>query len=1194
MQELTENSLESLRQIGSKLLYINVRIDGRPVRALIDSGASGNFISKNVVERANIMVSPKISPQDVILADGRKHRCQSFAPVRIQYDDNDEDHLNLDIIPIQQDVILGKPWLARYNPVINWATNELIMPRKEERSLLLSALQLKRLMASGEQELHLAMVTVVENQNSEEDTKDPECQRLLEEHMDVFPDDLPAELPPSRSVDHKIELLPGSTPPSRPTYRLSPREMDELKKQLDELLEKGHIQPSKSPYGAPVLFAKKKDNALRMCVDYRALNKETIKNKCPLPRIDELLDRLQGAKVFSKLDLRSGYHQIRISPEDTHKTAFRTRYGHYEFRVLSFGLVNAPATFTTLMNDVFHELLDDCVIVYLDDILVYSKTRAEHMVHLRKVLQLLRLNKLYAKREKCQFLRSEITYLGHVIGPTGIGMDPEKTRAVRDWPPPTNVKELQTFLGFANYYRKFVKNFAQITVPLTDLLRKDTAPSYAWTKRENEAFLNLKTTLTTAPVLKIANPEAKYTVTTDASDFAIGAVLSQKEGVSNDDRPIAFESRKLSAAETNYATHEKELLAIIHALKVWRTYLEGNHFEIITDHAALKYLKTQPTLSRRQARWSEKLQEFQFDIIYRPGTANTVADALSRRPDHNDSEGIAPLPTGTSLNLNHVSTVSLDPRLSETIKAAYPEDSYFGPILRELVRAERTESPLPRPLTRYSLQQGLLYLQDGLIDRLCLPKAPNVLIPLLQSHHDSRIAGHLGFDKTYASMHPLFYWPAMTKTIRKFIESCASCQRNKPRNHMPYGPLQVLPIPTRRWEQVSMDLITALPKTRDGHDAIVVFVDRLSKMAHFTATTTRVTAPGLAQLFFDTVFRQHGMPKIIVSDRDTRFTSLFWETLFKLMDTRLTMSTAFHPQTDGQTERTNRTLEQMLRNYVSYRQDDWDKLLTAAEFAYNNAKQTSMQLSPFLLTYGQHPHIPTNLLGNPVPKTRVQTTNEFVAEMSGLLNIARDNLQQAQENQTKYADQARVTKNFQVGDLVLVSTEHLLPTSEQARRSRKLRQKFTGPYQIIRVVPPVNYKLELPETYRGHTTFHVSALEPFHDHASEFPGRIQPPPPPPRLSDHYSIRPAEFEVESILDKRSRQRNEETITEYLVKWLNYPNYDATWEPLSNLESVLDLVQDYEDNVSASPDPPSRSDLFLGGEECSGTHTPTPDN
>ena len=1179
MNNHNENiELFPLSRKESELLFLDILVNEHPARALVDSGSSGNFISEKLVADTRIGVETRAVPLSITLADGRSYTCHHDVPVRIQYT-TETGSLTLVVAPIHHDVILGKPWLERYNPVINWTTNELVMPRElKEQDALLSALQMKRIMSGKEQEVYVAVVT--EDKTLGTAPTDHECQALLQEYDDVFPNDLPAELPPPRSVDHKIELLPGSEPPFKPTYRTSGPESDEMKKQIGDLLEKGYIQPSKSPYGAPVLFAKKKDNGLRMCIDYRALNKQTIKNKYPLPRIDEILDRLGEARVFSKLDLRSGYHQIRISPEDVHKTAFRSRFGHYEYKVLAFGLVNAPATFSTLMNNVFHELLDKCVVVYLDDILVYSRTREEHMLHLRQVLELLKVNKLYARRDKCQFLCSEVPFLGHVVGPTGLSVDPAKTRAIQDWPPLRNVKDVQSFLGLANYYRKFMKDFAQMTVPLTNLLKKEQR--FDWAKQEEQAFSNIKESLTRAPVLKIADPKSKYTVATDASDFAIGAVLTQKEG--KDDRPIAFESRKLSPAEVNYATHEKELLAIVHALKTWRPYLEGTQFDVITDHAALRFLKTQPNLSRRQARWVETLEQYDFEIIYRPGASNVVADALSRRPDHETND--VSLQTLSPLSLNHVSTATMRGDLIQRIKDTYRDDEHFAPLVTAFERtADPRESRLTVPqLRHYALRGGLLFLRDGERDRLCVPRDRGVLLKLLESHHDARTAGHLGFEKTYAALNQNFYWPAMTKMIRRYVASCSSCQRNKARNHLAFGPLQPLPIPKRSWEDVSMDLISGLPTTKDGHDAIVVIVDRLSKMAHFIPTNTTVTAPALAQLFFDHIFRLHGLPKSIVSDRDSRFTSLFWKALFRCLDTKLAMSSAYHPQTDGQTERTNRTLEQMLRNYVSARQDDWDKCLTSAEFAYNNAKQSSTQTTPFLLVYGQHPTLPTNFLINAEahPGPSVRKATEMITEIRTLVKTARDNIRLAQEHQARYADQSRMHKTFQVGDSVLVSTENFSRGQQLTTKFQKLRPRYTGPYRVVRVISPVNYQLDVPNQSQSTSTFHVSALEPYIENdAEEFPGRqtSSPPPliPPSESNSDNSEDNAdtaevdtsnEYVVERIMEKRIIVRSGTRSVEYLVKWEGYPEYDATWEPVAHLHNVLDLVQAFEQTLPAS--------------------------
>ena len=363
-------------------------------------------------------------------------------------------------------------------------------------------------------------------------------ERIVDDYNDVFGD--PPGQPPKRQVEHRIELEPGSTPPYRPVIRMSPAELEEARKQIAEFIKKTHVRASKSPYSAPAIFVKKKDGSLRMCIDYRALNNQTIKDRYPMPRIDELLDQLIGAKVFTKLDLRSGYHQFRVAEQDIEKTAFRTKDGHYEFTVMPFGLTNAPATFQRLMNDVFREFTDKFVVVYMDDILIYSKTPAEHEQHLHMVMQLLRKEKLYCKKSKCSFGLDEVEYLGHTIGPKGVRMDDNKVQAILSWPTPTTVKEMRSFLGLAGYYRRFIERFAHRVGPMSELLKAGAA--WTWKKPQQEAFEDLKGAMTTAPVLSVCNPITPYEVYVDASGFGVGAVLLQDEG--NGWQPCAsFESQ---------------------------------------------------------------------------------------------------------------------------------------------------------------------------------------------------------------------------------------------------------------------------------------------------------------------------------------------------------------------------------------------------------------------------------------------------------------------------------------------------------------------------------------------------------------------------------------------------------------------------------------------------------------------------
>jgi hypothetical protein len=586
-----------------------------------------------------------------------------------------------------------------------------------------------------------------------------------------------------REIDHRIDLEPGQNPPSRPTYRMSQPEMDELKKQLSELMDKGYIQESKSPYGAPVIFVKKKDGTMRMCIDYRALNKITIKNKYPLPRIDELLDRLLDAKYFSKIDLRSGYWQVRIADEDVPKTAFRTRYGHYEFLVMPFGLTNAPATFMHLMQQTFRKHLDDFVIVFLDDVLIFSRTKEEHEQHLRTVLQILRNKQLYAKLSKCEFFKKEIGFLGHVINQHGIKMESSKIEAVTKWPQPKNVHEVRSFLGLAGYYRRFVKDFSMIASPLTELLHKNK--KFDWTDVQELAFQQLKLAVCSAPILIIPNPLLPYTIVTDASGFAIGSALCQDHG--NGLQPCAYLSRKMNDHERNYPVHEQELLAIVHALREWRHYVLGNKFTVITDHRSLQYLATQDKLSARQTRWSELLQQFDYEIKYRPGKENDVADGLSRRPDHQ----IAAL---------NKSSIIISTELLDIIKAEYQNDK----VIRQILDKGHKE---------YSVRDGLIYTRDN---RLYIPLNESVRLQLIKEHHDTEINGHLGEFKTLERLSRQYYWPNMRKAVQQYISQCQSCQMNKGSSQLPIGLLQSLDIPGKRWETVSLDLITQLPLTKSG------------------------------------------------------------------------------------------------------------------------------------------------------------------------------------------------------------------------------------------------------------------------------------------------------------------------------------------------------------------------------------------
>ncbi|GJU30610.1 putative nucleotidyltransferase, ribonuclease H [Tanacetum coccineum] len=445
---------------------------------------------------------------------------------------------------------------------------------------------------------------------------------IVKNFPEVFPEDLPG-LPPTRQVEFHIDLVPGAAPVARAPYRLAPSEMKELADQLQELSDKGFIRPSSSPWGAPVLFVKKKDGSLRMCIDYRELNKLTVKNRYPLPRIDDLFDQLQGSSVYSKIDLRSGYHQLRVREEDISKTAFRTRYGHYEFQVMPFGLTNAPAVFMDLMNRVCKPYLDKFVIVFIDDILIYSKNKQEHEEHLKIILELLKKEELYAKFSKCEFWIPKVQFLGHVIDNKGIHVDPAKIESVKDWASPKTPTEIHQFLGLAGYYRRFIEGFSKIAKPMTKLTQKKV--KFEWGDKQEAAFQLLKQKLCSAPILALPEGSEDFIVYCDASIKGLGAVLMQREKV------ISYASRQLKIHEKNYTTHDLELGAVVFALKIWRHYLYGTKCTVFTDHKSLQHILNQKELNMRQRRWLELLSDYDCDIRYHPGKANVVADALSRK-----------------------------------------------------------------------------------------------------------------------------------------------------------------------------------------------------------------------------------------------------------------------------------------------------------------------------------------------------------------------------------------------------------------------------------------------------------------------------------------------------------------------------------------------------------------------------------
>jgi len=607
-----------------------------------------------------------------------------------------------------------------------------------------------------------------------------------------------------------------------------------------------------------VLFVKKKDGTFRLCINYRQLNKVTVKNKYLLPRIDDLFDQLKGARVFSKIDLRSGYHQLRIREHDIQKTAFRTRYGHYEFLVMPFGLTNAPAVFMDLMNRVFWFYLDKCVVVFIDDILVYSSSYLEHEKHLRKVLEILRENKLYAKLDKCEFWLKEVIFLGHVISAGGICVDPGKVEAVLKWKKPTNVTEIRSFLGLARYYRRFIEGFSTIASPLTKLTRKEVR--FNWSKECEESFQEMKRRLTSAPVLALPSGTEGFIVYSDASSRGLGCVLMQYGKV------IAYTSKQLKPHEVNYPVHDLELVAVVFALRVWRHYLYGTQVQIFTDHKSLKYLMSQNELNMRQRRWVELIKDYDCIIDYHPGKANVVADALSRKGKAvmGDTE------TSEQGNVRELKRMGI--QLSVGPEGSLLAHMKITSVLQDKVLEVQLADEGVRKIKENIKQGKELFLQvlpGGLVamgKRVYVPENKTLKGEILKEAHESRFATHPGSTKMYRDLREYFWWPNMKKEIAEYVSRCGICQQVKIEHQRPAGELQPLPIPKWKWENIAMDFVTGLPKGKKGNDVIWVVVDRLTKSTLFLPIKMTDPVDKLAKLYVNEVIRLHGVPISMVSD----------------------------------------------------------------------------------------------------------------------------------------------------------------------------------------------------------------------------------------------------------------------------------------------------------------------------------------
>lgn len=1089
------------------------RIGPLSVEILVDSGSTHNFLDPLVVKAAKLSVQKDVGLQ-VKVANGARvmshGKCEETVTIQ-----GSKFVIPFHILELGGcDVVLGIQWLKTLGS-IQWNFNNMSLQFERDGSkLLLQGLMSDQLQVEDganllkssfiSQQGWLCQLVAVEEQREGMAVLE-EVANLLQQFAAVFEE--PVGLPPPRVFDHQIVLKEGTPPVSVRPYRYPHYQKTEIEKIVKDLLTHGVIRPSQSPFSSPVLLVKKADGTWRMCMDYRALNQATVKDKFPIPVIDELLDELYGARYFSKLDLRSGYHQIRVREEDIPKTAFRTHEGHYEFLVMPFGLTNAPATFQGLMNRVFKPFLRKFVLVFFYDILVYSRDLEQHLQHLWTVLSVLQQNSLFAKKSKCRFGVKEVDYLGHIISGEGVKADPTKISAMMEWPVPKSVKGLRGFLGLTGYYRKFIRVYGSIAAPLTLLLKKN---SFEWNAEAERAFLQLKHAVAHPPVLRLPYFSQEFSIECDASGIGLGAVLMQNS------QPIAYFSKALKGKALLLSTYEKEFLALVSAVGKWRPYLLGQPFKIRTDQQALKHLLEQKIATEAQHKWISKLMGYDFKVEYKKGRDNKVVDALSRKMEENSAVlALISFPTPVWLT---------------ELKQSYSESSHFTQLVESLEKGDLVSG-------NFSLQQGIL-LRKG---KMLIVPGSSFQRKVLQYIHSSPEAGHVGYHKTLHKAKLDFYWPGMRKDIRRLVKECQVCQVNKSDNAFPAGLLQPLPIPQTPWLDIAMDFIEGLPPS-NGRTVIFTVVDRLTKFDHFFSLSHPYTAARVAEVFFSGVFKLHGLPRTIVSDRDVVFTSLFWQELFKAQGTTLAMSSAYHPQSDGQAETLNKAVEAYLRAYSGSKPKSWSTWLPMAEWHYNTSVHSSTGISPFQALYGMPP---PRLLSYVAGTTANEAVDQHLKSLEQILSLLKENLRKAQSRMKWFADKKRSDRSFVQGDWVFLKLQPYRQKSVAMRHNMKLAPRYYGPFQVIQKIGTVAYKLELPSTSKIHPVFHVSCLK------KKLGDQISPLPTLPPVDEEGAVQP---EPEQVLKRRMKKVGDHAATEVLVKWVGAAVEDSSWELLYKLKTA----------------------------------------
>ena len=1095
-------TLSALDHDSAPVLVMKGVIDGRVCNdILVDPGATSNFVQRSWVQGQRMREQTLRVPLQVKLAVGQVPTRQlgGVAVKSAEVSGSAAPCVLVVMEHLSHQVILGMPWLRRagvnlgIGEAMTWNGRKLRIHENGRVTVQLKAVMVK--VDPAYKDLMAKLVRQYDRAFSKELRKRSPDQNL-------------------RAVQCKVTLKnPDCRPVCSKQRRRSPKDTNTLIACVREMEAAGLIVKGESPWSSQAVLVKKVREGVvldekRPCWDYRWVNPLIVRDAFSLPLPEDLFDKLQGQRIFSKMDLTKGFWQIPLEEASQKILAMDTSLGLYKPTSMPFGMVNAPAVFQREMQRVFKDKLYEGVMVFVDDILIYSKTAEEHAKLVEWVLKRLQDEGYYAHPDKCEFFQKEVSFLGHVVSEKGVSVQQHKVKAVAEWPQPCNKKDVRSFLGLCNYYRKFIAGFIQIAAPLTDLTRKDLP--FVWEQRQQIAFGTLKERLTGTSVLAHPDSERPYIVTTDASGFAISGVLSQDQP-DGSRRPVAYMSRKMLPTERRYATHDKELLAIVKAVDHWRCYLEGSSHPILllSDHRSLQHLNTQPNLTDRQARWVEKLSDFEFRIEYLKGKLNGVADSLSRRSDF-EAEAAAERAAADAKDLSDepprvrivsaTETVSTtDTNEQEEARPMWQTRIADFPLLSDIKQAAANDAvyqervALLEPRTDgLTVGDELLWTCDGI---LYIPADSALQQLLIRQAHDGPTGGHMGVAKTMARLTSTCWWPGMKAMIADYVRGCTTCAATKSSLQKPARLLRPLPIPEKPWRMITIDFVGPLPRTPDYFNYILVVVDKFSKMAHFIPTTTNVTAEETAKMLLDHVVRLHGLPESMISDRGHKFTAHLFQELWKAMGTDLRLSTAYHPQSDGQTERVNRELEQQLRVHANRTGNNWKQWLSVVEMHYNSDRHESTGKTPYEMNGVDWRDQWAVAMASARPALRNDAAEDMLRDIAATWEDARQVMLRQREQQKKFADRSRRDERYAVDDQVMLSTDQLV------EGNGKLRDRWIGPFKVAEVFDNgVNVRLDLPNQYKKlHPVFHVEKLKRFTPSDLEWPGRQQGKRPKARL-----------------------------------------------------------------------------------------------